>query len=63
MMDTDHGVFQTLLCLSRELFPTIFPTSLDQWGMSLQHRLQSPNFIGDGTANTDIKVNAFHVGA
>lgn len=56
-----QGVSNTALL--REHFPTTFPTSVDQWGMSLQHRLQSPNFSGDSTANTDIKVNAFRVGA
>lgn len=63
-IDTDRMAFQKLLCTSREHFPATFPhLSLDLRGLSSLDWLQSPNFNNDSVANTDIKLNAFHVGA
>lgn len=63
MINTDCMAFQKLLCISRERFPATFPhLPPDPWGLSSLNWLQSPNFSKDSVANTDIKINAFHVG-
>lgn len=58
-----HGVSKAAVYIEGELSSHLPPPPPNPQGLSLLDWLRGPNFNNDSVANTDIKLNAFHVGA